>query len=78
MTPDMQIPEAAVLLPGTRVQTHVSVMGKRVPMHVGIVVRDYMDGTVDVDRMSLHGGASWVVREAKSDLEPLYTIKETP
>lgn len=55
-------------LPGTFVRTHVSVMGKRVPMYIGTVVRDYNDGTVDVDRMSMHGGAPWVVREAKSDL----------
>lgn len=52
---------------GSRVRSHVFVLGKRVPMHCGTVVTDYGD-TCDVDRMSLHGGAPWVVREAKSDL----------
>lgn len=62
-----------LLLPGTMVRSHVCVMGERVPMHVGIVVHDYGD-SVDVDRMSLHGGAPWVVREDKRNL----TIEGAP
>lgn len=60
---------------GSRVRSYVSVMGERHPMHIGIVVRDYGD-TCDVDRMSLHGGAPWIVREAKSCLA--IENKETP
>lgn len=54
---------------GDHVRSHVSVLGKRVPMHDGIVVEVSADGGVcKVDRMSLHGGAPWIVHEATSDL----------
>lgn len=52
---------------GSRVRSHVFVCGDRVPMHCGIVVHDYGD-TCDVDRMTLHNGQPWIVRETKSNL----------
>jgi hypothetical protein len=55
---------------GSRVRCGVYVLGEWVPMHVGIVTRDHGDGSYDVDRMSLHGGAAWVHRERNVRLEP--------
>jgi hypothetical protein len=55
---------------GSRVRCGIYVMGVWVPMHSGIVTHDYRDGTYDVDRMSQHGGAPWIVREQFVRLEP--------
>jgi hypothetical protein len=52
---------------GSRVRSNVYVLGKRVPMQVGIVT-EVRDGCCAVDIMSLHGGAPWVVWEATSHL----------
>jgi hypothetical protein len=52
---------------GSRVRSNVYVNGERVPMHVGIVT-EVRDGCCAVDRMSLHGGAPWIVWEATSQL----------
>jgi len=60
---------------GSRVRSGVYVLGKWQPMHVGIVTRDYGDGSYDVDRMSLHGGRPWVVRERHLQLEPVEAIR---
>ena len=57
-----------MILTGKRVRSYVSVMGEQVAMHDGIVVEDNDTGTCKVDRMSLHGGAPWIVHEAKSSL----------
>ena len=65
---------------GSRVRSHVSVMGERHPMHLGIVVHDYGD-TCDVDRMSLHGGAPWITQHTNDSLEAvggLDSKSETP
>ena len=53
---------------GTLVRVNVFVLGEMVPMHIGTVVCDHGDGSVDVDRMGLHGGRPWVTRETKSHL----------
>ena len=47
---------------GDRVRCGVFVAGEWRPMHVGIVVQTVF-GLCAVDRMSLHGGAPWVVWE---------------
>lgn len=64
-------------LTGKRVQSYVSVLGKQVAMHQGIVVEDNDTGTCRVDRMSLHGGAPWIVHEAKSSLRVIDPVADT-
>lgn len=52
-------------LVGKRVERCVYVCGERVPMGHGIVTRQMGAGVVEVDIMSLHGGAPWLVLEAE-------------
>jgi hypothetical protein len=61
---------------GSRVRSNVYVHGECVPTHVGIVT-EVRGGCCAVDRMSLHGGAPWVVWEATShlSLEPLAALR---
>lgn len=57
---------------GDKVQCGVYVLGEWKPTNIGIVVSQTSDGSVSgVDRMSLHGGAPWVVQEATSHLRAL-------
>ena len=57
---------------GDKVQCGVYVLGEWKPTNTGIVVSQTSDGSVSgVDRMSLHGGAPWVVQEATSHLRTL-------
>lgn len=57
---------------GDKVQCGVYVLGEWKPTNIGIVVSQTSDGSVSgVDRMSLHGGAPWVVQEATSHLRKL-------
>jgi hypothetical protein len=57
---------------GDKVRSGVYVLGEWRPMHIGIVVSQTADGSVSgVDRMSLHGGAPWVVHEQTSHLRKI-------
>lgn len=57
---------------GDRVQCGVYVLGEWMPTAAGVVVSQTSDGSVSgVDRMSLRGGAPWVVQEATSHLRTL-------
>ena len=54
---------------GDRVRTGVYVLGKWVPMSLGVVTDMSLDkSTALVDVMSLHGGAPWIHREQTSHL----------
>ena len=54
---------------GDKVQTGVYVFGEWKPMQTGFVVAQSFDGsTSDVDIMSHHGGAPWVIKEATHHL----------
>jgi hypothetical protein len=54
---------------GDKVETAVFVNNKRVPMSVGIVVRQSEDKSISyVDIMSLHGGAPWIKSETTCHL----------
>jgi hypothetical protein len=54
---------------GQRVTTGIYVGGEFMPMCQGDVVAVH-DGFCEIDRMSLHGGAPWIVYEAFSNLQP--------
>ncbi len=57
---------------GDKVEYGIHVLGKWVPSGIGIVISQTSDGSVSgVDRMSLHGGAPWVVQEATNHLRLL-------
>ncbi len=57
---------------GDKVRSGVYVLNEWRPMHTGIVVSQTADGSVSgVDRMSLHGGAPWVVQEQTSHLRKI-------
>ena len=53
---------------GQKVWTSVSVGGARNRMAQGVIVAVH-DGYCDVDIMSLHGGAPWIVKQTNSALE---------
>ena len=50
------------IIVGDKVKCYVEVGGALVEMHTGIVT-ELQDGYYIVDRMSLHGGASWLCKE---------------
>jgi hypothetical protein len=54
---------------GKRVERCVYVLGERVAMGHGIVTRHVSGEVVEVDIMSLHGGAPWLVLEQVSHLQ---------
>lgn len=53
---------------GDKVRIGVYVLGEFKPMSLAIVVEDVDAQLCKVDKMSLHGGASWVTLEQKSYL----------
>jgi hypothetical protein len=59
---------------GDKVETAVFIGMERKPMSIGIVVSQSADKSLsDVDIMSLHGGAPWVVTEATIHLRKVNT-----
>jgi hypothetical protein len=52
---------------GDLVETAVYVLNKRIPMSKGIVVAIH-PGYCEVDIMSLHGGAPWIIQETTFNL----------
>lgn len=61
--------DAGGSLVGKRVERCVYVLGERIAMGHGIVTRQVNSGVVEVDIMSLHGGAPWLVLEQESHLQ---------
>jgi hypothetical protein len=53
---------------GRRVMRTVSIAGKEIVLGPGTVTRDEGTGTCEVDIMSLHGGAPWLLLESKASL----------
>jgi hypothetical protein len=59
-----------MILPGTKVQCGVYVMGEFRPTYIGKVV-SVESGYYKVDIMSLHGGAPWVVTYSCGEVREL-------
>ncbi len=56
-----------MMIPGQKVQCGVYVCGEYRPTYTGVVTQVY-SGYCDVDIMSLHGGAPWIVKQPNSHL----------